>query len=124
MQSNTTEFKEDGIVNSIEAGALRDLYIVKINTDNINISLDVTRQINIFNKDEKVTIIISRTRPNFTDNDFCGQGYIVTEKKSDHGYVTIISLYGLIVRIESQQSFINKYGFNIMDHVYFCAIKS
>ncbi|AWR97246.1 DNA-directed RNA polymerase subunit G [Acidianus sulfidivorans JP7] len=124
MQSTTAEFKEEGVVNSIDIGALRDLYVVNIHTEDANITIDVVKQINIFNINEKYQIIISKTKPNFSDNDFCGHGYIVTEKKDKDKYITIVSLYGLIVRIESKESFLNKFGFNIMDHIYFCALKS
>lgn len=123
MQAGLAEFRQEGIVNSIENGALRGLYIVKIMTNDVTISLDVTKQINIFNVNEKYNIIISKNKPEFTQNDFCGHGYIVTEKKLQDSYVTIVSLYGLLIRIESKYSFIKKYGFNVMDHVYFCAIK-
>lgn len=123
MQNNIYEFSQEGIVTSIENGALRGLYVVKIKTDELTISVDVTNQINIFNLNEKYNIIISKNRPRFTQNDFCGHGYIVTEKRTQENYVTLISLYGLIIRIESKYSFIKKFGFNIMDHVYFCAIK-
>ncbi|BDC19285.1 DNA-directed RNA polymerase subunit G [Acidianus sp. HS-5] len=125
MQRINYEFNEEGIVSSIQKGVLRDLYVVNIKCQDININLDVTSEINIFNNNEKVNVIISRSKPIFTSNDFCGHGYIVTEKVDQNAktYITIISLFGLLVKIESNSSFLNKYGFNVMDHVYFCILK-
>ncbi len=126
MQRANYEFNEEGTISSIQKGVLRDLYVVNIKCQDININLDVTSEINIFNNNEKVNVIISRSKPSFTQNDFCGHGYIVTEKVDQNSktYATIISLFGLLVKIESNSSFLNKYGFNIMDHIYFCVIKS
>lgn len=128
MQRINYEFNEEGTIGSIQKGVLRDLYVVNIKCQDININLDVTSEINIFNNNEKVNVIISRSKPSFTQNDFCGHGYIVTEKEkvnqNKKTYITILSLFGLLVKIESDSSFLNKYGFNIMDHIYFCVIKS
>ncbi|EZQ03038.1 DNA-directed RNA polymerase subunit G [Candidatus Acidianus copahuensis] len=116
---NSTEICK---VEDIDRGALRELYVVKFVCDNgRKITMDIVNQINIFSKNNKYDIIISKNKPEFTQKDFCGHGYIVTQKSTEGKYVTIISLYGLLIRIESDKNFLEEKNLTITDHIYFCA---
>ncbi|BDB97173.1 hypothetical protein SACC_01900 [Saccharolobus caldissimus] len=126
MESSTQEINLNCEINGIEKGSLKNLLIVKLSCDNININFDIVENINIFNEKDKVRVIISRTKPSYTNKDFCGHGYIVTELKDttpDGKYNLIISLFGLLVKISNKESLLKTFGLNVMDHVYFCVKK-
>lgn len=126
MESSTQEINLNCEINSIEKGSLKNLLIVKLSCDNININFDIVENINIFNEKDKVRVIISRAKPSYTNKDFCGHGYIVTELKDttqDGKYNLIISLFGLLVKISNKESLLKTFGLNVMDHVYFCVKK-
>ncbi|MFP3259423.1 MAG: DNA-directed RNA polymerase subunit G [Sulfolobus sp.] len=111
-------------INSIEAGTLKNLYIVKMNCGVYDVEFDIVDVINIFNKGDKVKLIISKQRPEYSNRDFCAHGYLFYEKKQENNKVLDqISLFGLIVKIYSDQGLIQLKIFNMMDHVYYCVKK-
>ncbi|MEM0071472.1 MAG: DNA-directed RNA polymerase subunit G [Metallosphaera sp.] len=118
-------FSEICDIVSIKKGELRDLLVISIKCKDIDITLDMISSINMFEQGEKVNLTISKERPEFSERDFCAHGYVVTEKKKkDESYTTIISFFGPLLRISSNESFIEKKGLKIMDHIYFCIKKS
>ena len=111
-------------ISSIEQGSLKGLYIVKMNCENYYVEFDIVDVINVFKQEESVKMIISKEKPIYTSNDFCAHGYLFYEKKEGEKVLDQISLYGLIVKIYSNNGLINSKIFNMMDHVYFCVRKS
>jgi len=109
---------------SIDRGSLKGLYIVKMNCDNYYVEFDIIDTINIFKQEENVKMIISREKPTFTSNDFCAHGYLFYEKKEGEKVLDQISLYGLMVKIYSNNGLIGDKIFNMMDQVYYCVKKS
>ena len=109
---------------SIDRGTLKGLYIVKMNCEKYYVEFDIVDTINIFNSEDNVKMIISRDKPSYTSKDFCAHGYLFYEKKEGDRILDQISLYGLIVKIYSDNGLINSKIFNMMDHVYFCVRKS
>lgn len=130
MESVAQEIILSCEINSIERGSLKNLSMVNMSCNGFNVSFDIIDSINIFSQKEKVKVIISKNRPSYSHDDFCGHGYIVTELKDSslnngNKYTTIISLYGLLVKIISnKESFLRTSQLNIMDHVYFCVKKN
>ncbi|ACP48089.1 DNA-directed RNA polymerase, subunit G (RpoG) [Sulfolobus islandicus Y.N.15.51] len=130
MESKAQEIILSCEINSIERGSLKNLSIIHMSCNDFNISFDIIDNINIFSQKEKVKAIISKNRLSYTNDDFCGHGYIVTELKdssSNNGnrYTTIISLFGLLVKIISnKESFLKTHQLNVMDHIYFCVKKN
>ncbi|MEM4884572.1 MAG: DNA-directed RNA polymerase subunit G, partial [Saccharolobus sp.] len=100
--------------------------IVNLYCGNIGIDFDIIDHINIFHEKEKVNVILSKDKPRYTSEDFCAHGYVVTEikDKMSSKHKTIISLFGLLVRIMSEkESILDLFKINIMDHIYFCVRK-
>ncbi|AHC51050.1 DNA-directed RNA polymerase subunit G [Sulfolobus acidocaldarius SUSAZ] len=112
-------------ISSIEKGALKNLYVVKMYCNNdLKIEFDITKELSIFSKDEEVTFIISREKPEYSEKDFCAHGYLFLERQQDDGsFIDEISLYGLIVKILSKNGLINSKLFKMMDHIYYCVKK-
>jgi len=123
LSKNSYEYQELCRITSIEQGAIRGIDVIKLDCGKIKIDVDMISQINVFTANQQVKFIISKNKPEFTNNDFCAHGYVVTEKHQE-SYVTIISLFGPLIRIVSDESFCNKYNISIMDHVYVCIIKT
>lgn len=117
--SFTYNFSQECVVEKVEKGELRDLFVVKMKCGEIVMSLDVVSFINIFKEGGRVKTIISKELPQYSPEDFCAHGHVVTEKKD--GFVTIISFFGPLLRISSKESFLKTANLNVMDHVYFCA---
>lgn len=118
------KMQEDCKILSIDKGSLKGLNIVKMECGNYHVEFDIIDTINIFNVDEKVTLLISRNKPNYSSSDFCAHGYIFYEKPENNMILSQISLYGLIVKIYSEKGLINSKIFNMMDHLYFCVKKT
>lgn len=123
LSKNSYEYQELCKIASIEQGAIRGIDVIKLDCEKIKVDVDMISQINVFASNQQVKFIISKNKPEFTNNDFCAHGYIVTEKQQEN-YVTIISLFGPLIRIISNESFCKEYNLNIMDHVYVCIIKT
>jgi DNA-directed RNA polymerase subunit G len=122
LSKNSYEYQELCKIDSIEQGAIRGIDVIKLDCGKIKADVDMISQINIFGQNQQVKFIISKNKPEFTENDFCAHGYLVTEKHQEN-YITIISLFGPLIRIVSNESFCNEYNLNIMDHVYVCILK-
>lgn len=120
MMSVIYNFSQECTVERIEKGELRDLLVVKIKCGEITMNLDVVSSINIFKEGGKVRTIISQQPPEYSPDDFCAHGYVVTEKRKD-SFITLISFFGPVLRISSQESFTKITQLKVMDHVYFCA---
>ncbi|MEM0016186.1 MAG: DNA-directed RNA polymerase subunit G [Saccharolobus sp.] len=126
MESRAQENILECEVNSIQKGSLKNLLIVNLYCGNIGIDFDIIDHINIFHEKEKVNVILSKDKPRYTSEDFCAHGYVVTEIKDKMSpkHKTIISLFGLLVRIMSEkESILDLFKINIMDHIYFCVRK-
>ncbi|MEM3351562.1 MAG: DNA-directed RNA polymerase subunit G [Saccharolobus sp.] len=126
MESRAQENILECEVNSIQKGSLKNLLIVNLYCGNIGIDFDIIDHINIFHEKEKVNVILSKDKPRYTSEDFCAHGYVVTEikDKMSSKHKTIISLFGLLVRIMSEkESILDLFKINIMDHIYFCVSK-
>jgi DNA-directed RNA polymerase subunit G len=126
MESRAQENILECEVNSIQKGSLKNLLIVNLHCGNIGIDFDIIDHINIFHEKEKVNVILSKDKPRYTSEDFCAHGYVVTEikDKMSSKHKTIISLFGLLVRIMSEkESILDLFKINIMDHIYFCVRK-
>ncbi|MEM0130872.1 MAG: DNA-directed RNA polymerase subunit G [Saccharolobus sp.] len=126
MESRAQENILECEVNSIQKGSLKNLLIVNLYCGNIGIDFDIIDHINIFHEKEKVNVILSKDKPRYTSEDFCAHGYVVTEikDKMSSKHKTIISLFGLLVRIMSEkESILDLFKINIMDHIYFCVRK-
>jgi len=81
LMSVTYNFSQECTVERIEKGELRDLLVVKIKCGEITMNLDVVSSINIFKEGGKVRTIISQQPPEYSPDDFCAHGYVVTEKR-------------------------------------------
>lgn len=107
-------------IDSILPGSLRGYSIVKLNCNSLNAEVDIPNEVMIFKNGEEVKLIISRERPEYSNRDFCAHGYIFYEKKDKEDYISLISLYGLLVKITTKEGLISSKKFNMMDHIYFC----
>ncbi len=124
LADNSYKLEKPCNISSIEPGALRGIDVIKLECGDLKVNVDIISSINIFSPGEKVKLVVSASKPQFTERDFCGHGYIVTEKKQAEKYITIISIFGPLVRIESDNSFLSSSKLNIMDHVYVCILKT
>lgn len=128
MEIRSQEINLECEINGIDRGSLKNLLVVKLVCKDFNINFDILENINIFKEKDKVKVFISNTKPSYTKDDFCAHGYVVTELKDGSSeqqkFSTIISLFGLLVKIMGKESFLKTYGLNVMDHVYFCVRKS
>lgn len=120
------EIDKQCVVTDKVPGSLKDLKVLTLDCQDLKLNLDIVKEIDIFNVNDKVRLIISREKPEYTSNDFCAHGYIFYEKRQDNDskYVSLISLYGLIVKIISDEGLIKKGTLNMMDHVYLCLRRS
>jgi DNA-directed RNA polymerase subunit G len=116
---------EECEVSSIDRGSLKGNLIIELACGKRKIIFDMIENINTFNKKEKVTMTLSKNRPEFGPNDFCGHGYVVTQKRSENSLTTIISLFGLLVKVneEPNSNILDDLKMSLMDHVYFCVKK-
>lgn len=111
-------------IEKISEGAFKNLYILNLSCkDNIKINVDMPKEINIFKDNQNVQFILSKNKPQYTKEDFCAHGYVVTEKTNNSEIVTLISLFGLLIRISSLSGLVKSGNFSIMDHVYVCIKK-
>ncbi|WP_338600036.1 DNA-directed RNA polymerase subunit G [Sulfolobus tengchongensis] len=129
MESKAQEIILDCEIKNIEKGSLKNLSIVKMSCNDIDVNFDIIDNINIFKENEKVKMLLSKSKPIYTSNDFCAHGYIVTELKdtsitADARYTMIISLFGLLVKISNKDSLLRLFQFHVMDHIYFCVKKN
>jgi DNA-directed RNA polymerase subunit G len=113
-------------ITSINKGTLKGILLVEMHCEKHEIIFDIVNDINTFTQKEKVNVVLSKIRPEFGPEDFCGHGYIVTQKKNESGLVTIISIFGLLVKIidKDDNNLVKDTNLNIMDHIYFCVKKS
>ncbi|BBG24452.1 DNA-directed RNA polymerase subunit G [Sulfuracidifex tepidarius] len=125
MLSEADSINEECKVVSVNKTGLKGNLVVELSCDNKKILFDIIESINNFKPDEKVKAIISKNRPEFGAEDFCGHGYIVTQKKNEESLITIISLFGLLIKVieDKNSNFMKKVNLNIMDHIYFCVRK-
>ncbi len=118
------EIDRECVVTGKIDGSLKGLKILTLNCQDLSLNLDIVKEIDIFDINEKVRLIISRNKPEYTSNDFCAHGYLFYEKmQQDNVYVSLISIYGLIAKITSNEGIIRKGILNMMDHVYLCIRK-
>ncbi len=117
----------EGVVKRIERSLIPGVVIITIVCDDITVKMDLMRKLLVFDEGDKVSITISRERPNYEEGkDFVAWGYVVSKKKTrevSNGNVRItskllISLWGYLVILESvkRDDFLN--SFSYMDKVY------
>lgn len=126
LLSEVDSINEECKVISINKTSLKGNLLVELSCENNKkILFDIIESINNFKPNEKVKVVISKNRPEFEAEDFCGHGYIVTQKRNDEFVTTIISLFGLLIKIieDKNSNFMQKSNLNIMDHIYFCVRK-
>ncbi|MGC9104844.1 MAG: DNA-directed RNA polymerase subunit G [Thermoprotei archaeon] len=118
------EIEKECRIESKTPGSLKGLKLLNLDCGDYKITVDVVEEIDLFNEGDNVTFLVSREKPSFTNRDFCAHGYLFYEKKNGEGFVSLISLYGLLVRIQSSDGIISKGTLNMMDHVYVCIKKA
>ncbi|MCG2884070.1 MAG: DNA-directed RNA polymerase subunit G [Sulfolobales archaeon] len=104
-------------------GSLKGLKLLNLDCGDFTATVDLVQEIDVFDEGNDVAFVVSRDKPNYTPNDFCAHGYLFYEKKSDNAFVSLISLYGLLVKIVSNSGIISSGILNMMDHVYVCIKK-
>lgn len=113
-------------IEKISEGSLKNLYILNLKCENnFLINIDIPKEINIFQDNEIIKFVISKEKPQYTSNDFCAHGYVVTEKDyGNNNILTIISLFGLLVRVTSPTGLVKQGKLSVMDHIYLCIKKT
>ncbi|MEM0374543.1 MAG: DNA-directed RNA polymerase subunit G [Sulfolobaceae archaeon] len=120
MTIEASKISEECKINSIIAGSLRGYSIVKISCNNLNAEVDIPDELLIFKENENIKFLVVKDKPQYTNKDFCAHGYLFYERKDKDEYISLISLYGLIVKITTKEGLIASKKFNMMDHVYLC----
>jgi len=124
LAGNNYKLEKTCNITSVEPGALRGIDLINLECEDLKVGVDMISSINVFSPGEKVKLVIAKSKPEFGERDFCGHGYVVTEKRQSNKYVTLISIFGPLIRIESENSFLSSNNLSIMDHVYVCLLKS
>ncbi len=118
--SGTKVVELEGIVEELEKSKLPNVYIAHIKcSDGSKITLDIHKKVMIFDRGDRLKITIATHMPKYEEGrDFLARGYVFNKKTSDSVKKLLISLWGFLVVIETQNEEIyNK--FDYMDEVYF-----
>jgi len=123
MQSSSQGLEFRGKVKSVREGSIPGIVVVDFQPEakSAFISFDVPTQLNSFRSDQELLISITRERPSFGERDYCCRGYLFSEKRKEQGFLTLISSFGLLIWVRTEEGLLNTGVFQIMDQVYFCA---
>ncbi|BBD71981.1 hypothetical protein HS1genome_0370 [Sulfodiicoccus acidiphilus] len=118
--SQQGSLKLSGAVVDKKPGQIPGAWIARVESQGTTVELDVLREFDLFREGSKVVVELSKSRPDFSAEDFCAHGYLFSEKENNGKRVTLLSLYGLIVRFTTDDGLISSGKFSMMDHVYLC----
>jgi len=106
-------------VSNISKSRLPDIEIVDFICNNdIEIKMDIHRNINIVKVNDKVYIELSKELPEYVEGkDFVGHGYVVTKRQLDNKINIYISLWGFLVILSTTNRDLDK-SLNYMDKIY------
>ncbi len=85
------------IVNSKEPLRMPGVYRASLVCNNIDIVIELPEEVYSINKDEKITLVFTKDKEECLENDFCGNGYIVSTKKIGDKIRTVLSIGGLLL---------------------------
>jgi DNA-directed RNA polymerase subunit G len=115
----TMSFETTCKIENMQSSYLPDISIMELScNDNIKIKMDIHRKVNIFKVGEKVSVIISKSLPQYVEGrDFVAHGYVISKRMENSNYVIYISLWGFILILSTQkpETFSE---FKVMDKVY------
>ena len=111
-------------VEKIEPSKIRKIILATLKCGNLTVSLDLVKDLLIFSEGDKVEVLLTKERPEFTEEDLVIWGYVMTKKRKpvDKGkegrFINklLISLWGYLLVLESAKDILD--AFSIMDKVY------
>jgi len=119
--------KAEGKVSKLEKSLIPLIFIATVDADEVTIKFDIHKELLNFKEDDYVEIVVSRDMPDYVEGeDLVLWGKVLTKKKDlieedkkrKYVYKLLISLWGFLVVIKSEnQKIIDSFDF--MDRVYF-----
>lgn len=114
----------EGTVTKIEPSKIPRVSLITIDCGDLKVKLDLVKELITFGEGDKVSVTISREKPNFTEGkDLVIWGYVMGKKKkvpSEPGkepvHKLLISLWGYLLILESSKNILD--SFAVMDKVY------
>ncbi|BCU67386.1 hypothetical protein HS7_08230 [Sulfolobales archaeon HS-7] len=94
--------------------------MIEVEGDGIAFSVDMVKELVSLTKGQEVIVSLTKSKPEFTERDFCARGYVFHERNVNGRFVTLISLFGLLVKVNSSEGLLQKGVFAMLDHVYLC----
>ncbi len=112
----------EGVVKKVEKSIIPKVYILTVDCEEAVLKLDLVKDLLIFDEGDRVNIVISREKPQFSEGkDLVIWGYVLSKKKTLSGEKPnklLISLWGYLLIIETKRDDIID-SFDYLDKVYF-----
>ncbi len=114
-----------GKISKIERSKIPKVFIITIDCGDVKASMDLVKDLVIFNEGETVELTLSREKPQYKEGrDLVIWGYIMSKKKQllkelqpKTIHKLLVSLWGFLLVIESESEDLCN-AFSIMDKVY------
>jgi DNA-directed RNA polymerase subunit G len=109
--------KFECIVKEIEKLRLPGMYRVKAGCDSTTVTVETYEKIMMVQPGWKLIVEVTDSKDDCMKHDFCGQGYVVSNKKVEEKYRVVISLHGPLIVVYSDKR-LRESIFNTMSKVY------
>ncbi len=113
----------EGTVTKIEPSKIPRVSLITIDCGDLKVKLDLVKELITFDEGDKVSVTISREKPDFTEGkDLVVWGYVMGKKKvpsepsKEPVHKLLISLWGYLLVLESSKNILD--SFAVMDKVY------
>ena len=108
----------EGKVLNITKSVIPNVNLIEIIGDEISLKMDMIKNLLTVKTGDKVSIEISRKKPDYEEGrDFVAHGYVMTKKKEGNVNKVLISIWGYLLILTSKDEKLLS-AFDYIDKVY------